>query len=67
MMLKVIEFLAGYKTYLMIIADALDQVGVLHGWWDESRLREIVEFAFTMGFLRAGVAKSGPVIVPPAP
>jgi hypothetical protein len=50
----------------MIIVDALDQVGVLHGWWDESRLREIVEFAFTMGFLRAGVAKSGPVIVPPA-
>lgn len=54
-------FLTGKKTYLMIVVDALDQIGVAQGWWEGSRIREIVEAAFTMGFFRAGVTKSGPV------
>ena len=62
MMMQILEFLRGKKTYIMIGVDALDQVGIALGWWEESRLREIVEFAFTMGFLRAGVEKSGPAV-----
>ena len=60
--MQILEFLRGKKTYIMIAVDALDQVGIAQGWWEESRLREVVEFAFTMGFLRAGVEKSGPVV-----
>lgn len=56
----VTTFLAGKKTYVMIAVDALDQIGVAQGWWEGSRVREIVEAAFTAGFFRAGVTKSGP-------
>ena len=62
MTMQILEFLKGKKTYVMIVVDALDQVGVTQGWWDESRLREIVEFLFTAGFLRAGIEKSGPKV-----
>lgn len=62
MTMQIIEFLRGKKTYVMIAVDALDQVGIALEWWSESRLREIVEFAFTAGFLRAGVEKSGPKV-----
>ena len=62
MTMQILEFLRGKKTYVMIAVDALDQIGVAQGWWDESRIREIAEFMFTAGFLRAGIEKSGPVV-----
>ena len=62
MTMQILEFLRGKKTYVMIAVDALDQVGVAQGWWEGSRIREVVEFMFTAGFLRAGIEKSGPVV-----
>ena len=44
-----------------LAVDALDQIGVTQAWWDASRTREVFEFLFTAGFLRAGIEKSGPV------
>ena len=63
MVLQVIDFLQGKKFYIMVAIDALDQVGVYQGWWDEHRIREIVEGLFTAFALRAGVAKSSSVTV----
>lgn len=60
-MRQVLDFLVGKKTYIMIVVDALDQLGVALGWWDEAKIRYIVEFALTAGFLRAGVNSSAPV------
>ena len=61
MTMQILEWLKGKKTYIMIGVDALDQIGVVQGWWDENRAREIAEFVFTAAFLRAGVEKSGPI------
>jgi hypothetical protein len=44
----------------MILVGALDQVGVLYGYWEASHLREIAEATFGLAFLRAGVAASAP-------
>jgi hypothetical protein len=63
-MRQVLDFLVGKKTYIMIVVGALDQLGIALGWWDEARIREIVEAAFTLGFLRAGVNSSAPSPVP---
>lgn len=53
-------WLRGKKTYIMILVGALDQVGVLYGYWEASHLREIAEATFGLAFLRAGVAASAP-------
>ena len=58
---QVLTWLRGKKTYVMIAVDAIDQVGIAQGWWEESKLRAIAEFVLTVGFLRAGVQNSGPV------
>lgn len=63
-MREILDFLVGKKTYIMIGVDALDQLGIALQWWDEARIREIVEGALTLGFLRAGVNSSAPVPVP---
>lgn len=63
-MRQVLDFLVGKKTYIMIAVDALDQLGVVQGWWEGARVREIVEMALTLGFLRAGVNSSAPAPVP---
>jgi hypothetical protein len=62
-MRQILDFLVGKKTYIMIVVDALDQLGVALGWWEEARIREIFEAALTLGFLRAGVNSSAPVPV----
>lgn len=62
-MRQILDFLVGKKTYIMIGVDALDQLGVALGWWDSARIREIVEAALTLGFLRAGVNSSAPAPV----
>lgn len=56
-MAQVIEFLAGRKTYIMIVVGAVDQIGTLYGYWEANHLREIVEAAFGLAFLRAGMNK----------
>jgi hypothetical protein len=63
-MRQILDFLVGKKTYVMIVVDALDQLGIALGWWDEARVREIVEAALTMGFLRAGINTSAPSPIP---
>ena len=63
-MRQILDFLVGKKTYVMIVIDALDQVGIELGWWEEAKLRSIVEMALTLGFLRAGVNSSAPAPVP---
>ncbi len=63
-MREILDFLVGKKTYVMIVVDALDQIGVAQGWWDSAQIRHIVEAALTLGFLRAGVNSSAPVPVP---
>ena len=63
-MRQILDFLVGKKTYLMIVVDALDQVGIAQGWWEEARIREIIEGALTLGFLRAGVNTSAPAPIP---
>lgn len=59
---QVLEWLKGKKTYIMIVVGAIDQIGVLQGYWDANHLREVVEGAFGLIFLRAGIASSGPVV-----
>ena len=63
-MRQVLDFLVGKKTYIMIGIDALDQLGILWGWWEEAKLREIIEAALTVGFLRAGLNTSAPAPIP---
>ena len=63
-MRQILDFLVGKKTYVMIVVDALDQVGIALGWWEEAQVRTIVEWALTAGFLRAGVNSSAPAPVP---
>ena len=56
----IIIFLSGKKTYLMIVIDALDAFGVVQGWWDEHRMRTIVEGLLTGMAATAHITKSGP-------
>lgn len=53
----VIEWLKGKKTYIMIVIGAVDQIGVLQGWWEADHLREIIEGAFGLAAARAGMKK----------
>jgi hypothetical protein len=62
-MRQILDFLVGKKTYVMIVIDALDQLGVTLGWWDEAKIRTIIEFVLTAGFLRAGINSSAPTPV----
>lgn len=50
-----LSFLKGYRSYIMLAADTVDQLGVLQGWWMESPLRYIVEFVLTGAAFRAGM------------
>lgn len=59
----ILDFLVGKKTYCTIAVDALDQLGIALGWWDEAKIRTIVEFVLTAGFLRAGINSSAPTPV----
>ena len=59
--MKFIETLSGYKTYIMAASIAVDSFGAYLGWWEESRVRNIVEGVLTVVFLRLGIEKSGPV------
>ncbi len=63
-MREILDFLVGKKTYVMIVIDAIDQIGIAQGWWEEAKLRHIIEGALTLGFLRAGVNSSAPTPVP---
>jgi hypothetical protein len=63
-MRQILDFLVGKKTYVMIGVDALDQLGIALGWWEEAKIRTIVEFVLTAGFLRAGINTSAPVPIP---
>lgn len=62
-MREILDFMVGKKTYIMIGVDALDQLGIALGWWDEAKVRNIVEFVLTAGFLRAGINSSAPTPV----
>lgn len=55
MTIQMIEWLQGKKTYIMILVDCVDQIGVQNGYWEANAIRHIVEFTFTAGFLRAGI------------
>jgi len=50
-----LAWLKGKRTYLMIMVDAIDQLGVYEGWWADSPLRYITEFALTGAAFRAGL------------
>ena len=63
-MREILDFLVGKKTYVMIGVDALDQLGIALGWWEEAKIRTIVEFVLTAGFLRAGINTSSPKPIP---
>lgn len=56
-MQPITDFLSGYRTYIMIVVGAVDQIGTLNGWWDANHLREVVEGALGLAFLRAGMNK----------
>ena len=60
-MASILQAVSGYKTYIVAAAAGVDAFGVALGWWEENRIREIVEGLFTVIFLRMGVQKSGPV------
>ena len=62
MVVNIIQAIAGYKTYFIATAAAVDAFGSYLGYWDENRMREIVESLFTIIFLRTGIQKSGPVV-----
>jgi len=63
-MREILNFLVGKKTYIMIAIDALDAVGVLQGWWDEGKMRHIIELALTGAAYRAGINTSSPAPIP---
>ena len=50
-----LDWLKGKRTYIMILVDAIDQLGVYEGWWADSPLRYIAEFVLTGASLRAGL------------
>lgn len=56
------QWLAGKKTYLMIVIGALDQYGALQGWWTSDEFRQLIEATLGLTFLRMGVTASGPVV-----
>jgi len=53
-----LDWFKGKKTYIMIAVDAVDQFGVVQGWWTDSPLRYIAEFVLTGGALRNGLPKA---------
>ena len=59
----IIEWLSGKKTYIVVVVAAIYNLGIAFGWFtaDNDRVVAVnsVLAAFGMGFLRAGVAKSG--------
>lgn len=52
-------FLSGKKTYVMLVVDFVDGVGVLQGWWEPSTLRHYIEGFLTSVAVTAHVTKSG--------
>jgi hypothetical protein len=63
-MAAILAWLDGKKTYITAILLAVFDVGVAFGWWtfDSGVIQAVNALlaAFGLGFLRAGVAKSGP-------
>lgn len=63
-MQAILDFLNGKKTYIVAILLAVFDVGVAFGWWtfDSAVIQAVNALlaAFGLGFLRAGVTKSGP-------
>ena len=57
---KVLDFLAGKKTYIVVIVGAVLNVAVAFGWVTPDNLEAInaVLVALGLGALRAGVSKS---------
>lgn len=63
-MREILDFLVGKKTYIMIVVDALDQLGIAQGWWGEARMREILEGVLTGFAARAAINTSSPKPIP---
>lgn len=63
-MQSILDWLSGKKTYVVAILLAVFDVGVTFGWWtfDNAVVQAVNALlaAFGLGFLRAGVTKSGP-------
>ncbi len=63
-MQAILDWLSGRKTYIVAILTAIFDVGCAVGWWTfDNQIVVAVNgllAAFGLGFLRAGVSKSGP-------
>jgi hypothetical protein len=61
---KILAWLSGKKTYITAVLLAVFNFGLVMGWWDDSNQVIIAVnsllTALGIGFLRAGVTKSGP-------
>ena len=62
-MKKILDTLSGKKTYIVAVLAAIFNMGVAFGWWatDSQVIITInsILAACGLGFLRAGVTKSG--------
>ena len=61
-MRKVLDFLAGKKTYILAVIAGIDVAGSQLGFWEANHVREAAEAILGVVFLRAGVDKSGPIV-----
>ena len=59
-MSKLLDFLAGKKTYIIVVIGAVLNVAVAFGWVSPDNLEQInaVLVALGLGAIRAGISKS---------
>jgi DNA-binding transcriptional regulator of glucitol operon len=62
-MKAVLDFLNGKKTYIVVILMFVASGGMAVGWWDMKavQMADMFLIPLGLGFLRAGVTKSGPL------
>lgn len=63
-MQKVIDFLSGKKTYILLFIGLVFNFGVAQGWWAQDNTTwqsvDIILGAFLGGSVRAAITKSNP-------
>ena len=57
-------FLSGKKTIITAVLAGVDLMGAQLGWWEEGRIRNILEGVLVIIFNRLGTQKSEPIAKP---